>query len=160
MKILKFSVLLVFLFSIYLAGDLVANNAAFTNTPGALKRLDVYLTRNGAWTTGGYPLPEVSSRVFLGAENKLRTNIRTSIGRFPGWRIEKEDPGHLLVFVKPSFWHGSSRLEIFLVPVPGGLRMDAVSRSLSDRPDLGANRNNILNLFHEIGEENAIHPPV
>ena len=38
--------------------------------------------------------------------------------------------------------------------------MDVEASSLSESPDLGADRNYILNLFHEIGDENAIHPPV
>lgn len=160
MKILKITALVVLLGFLYLAGDLIANNAAFINTPGPVDRLKVYFTLNRAWTAGGYPLPEVSSRLFFGDEEKLRSNIRVSLRSFSGWKIRKADPGRIEVSVDASFWHSASVLEISLVPVPGGLRMDVVARSLSDSPDLGANRNYILNLYHAIGDENAIHPPV
>ena len=160
LKLLKFIGLFVFLGVLYLAGDLIANNAAFINTPGPMDRLRIYLTLNRAWTTGGYPLPEVTSQVFYGNGEKLRTNILTSIRGFSGWKIQKKEARDLDVLVSSSFWHRPSRIEIFLVPVSGGLRMDVVSRSLSKIPDLGANRNYILNLYHAIGDENAIHPPV
>jgi hypothetical protein len=115
---------------------------------------------NRAWTSGGYSLPEVSSQVFYGDEGKLRTNILVSIRSFSGWTIQKEEAGAIRVEVSPSFWHRASRLEISLVPISGGLRMEVDSRSLSSYPDLGANRNYILNLYHAIGDENAVHPPV
>lgn len=160
MNLLKIFALGLFMGLVYLGGDLIANNAAFINTPGPLARLHVYFTLNRAWTTGGYPLPEVHSRVFYGDTAKLDANIRSAIGHFPGWRIERKDESHLLIRVAPSFWHHGSRIEVTLSPVRGGLRLDMVATSLSTFPDLGADRNDILNLFHEIGDENAIHPPV
>ncbi len=160
MKSLKILALTVFLALVYLGGDLIANNAAFINTPGPLTRIHVYFTLNRAWTTGGYPLPEVSSQIFYGDPDKLYANITHSIGSFSGWHIEEATPGRLDVRVGPSFWHHASRLEVTLSPVRGGLRMDVTATSRSGFPDLGADRNYILNLFHEIGDENAIHPPV
>ncbi|MCL4485266.1 MAG: hypothetical protein M1537_02825 [Nitrospirae bacterium] len=160
MKALKILALALFLGLVYLGGDLIANNAAFINAPGPVKRLHVYFTLNRAWTTGGYPLPEVRSRIFYGDPAKLYTNITHSVGSFSGWTIEQATPGRLVVRVAPTFWHHASRLEITLSPVRGGLRMDVTATSRSGSPDLGADRNYILNLFHEIGDENAIHPPV
>jgi hypothetical protein len=160
LKYLKILALTVFLLLVYLGGDLIANNAAFINTPGPFPRIHVYFTLNRAWTTGGYPLPEVSSRIFYGDPDKLYANITHSISSFSGWRIEKAIPGHLVVHVAPSFWHHASRLEITLSPVRGGLHVDVTASSRSEFPDLGADRNYILNLFHKIGDENAIHPPV
>ncbi len=160
MKILKIVALSIFLGLVYLGGDLIANNTAFINTPGPLARLHVYFTLNRAWTTGGYPLPEVHPRVFYGDPAKLYANITHSVRSFSGWRIESADSGRLVVRVSPSFWHHGSRLVVTLSPLRGGLRMDVEASSLSESPDLGADRNYILNLFHEIGDENAIHPPV
>ena len=160
MKILKFIAVLLFLGLVYLCGDLIANNAAFINTPGPLKRMHVYLTLNRAWTTGGYPLPEVSTQIFYGDPKKLLANIDHTIRSFSGWTIDRLDPQYILVSIAPSFWHRGSRMEITLVPVRGGIKMDVAAGSLSGFPDLGADRNYILNLFHQIGDENAIHPPV
>ncbi|MGC8529202.1 MAG: hypothetical protein ACP5OP_03260 [Leptospirillia bacterium] len=160
MKYLKILGLVLFLGLVYLGGDLIANNAAFINTPGPLARAHVYFTLNRAWTTGGYPLAEVSPQIFFGDPDKLRANITHSIGSFSGWSLVKATPDFLVVRIAPSFWHAASRLEVRLSPVRGGLRMDVTATSQSGLPDLGADRNYILNLFHEIGDENAIHPPV
>jgi len=159
-KALRILSLLVFIGLVYLGGDLIANNAAFTNDPGALARLKVYFTLNRSWTDGGYPLPEVASRIFYGDPQKLRTNIDHAIGAFSGWRVKSRAEDRIVVRVAPSFWHRGSTVEIGLLPVPGGLRMEISAVSDSSSADLGADRNYILNLYHAIGEENAIHPPV
>lgn len=160
LKIAKIVILLFFSVFVYLSGDLIANNAAFINMPGPLARLQIYFTLNRAWTTGGYPLPEVAPQVFYGDPEKLLSNITHSIQSFSGWTIDKASPGHIAVSVAPSFWHHASRMEITLLSIQGGIRMDVAAQSLSRGPDLGADRNYILNLYHEIGDENAIHPPV
>ncbi len=160
MKALRILGLVVFLVVVYLGGDLIANNAAFINSPGPVNRMAVYFTLNRAWTTGGYPLPELVPRTFYGDPAKLAANITRSIRGFSGWHIESQSPEKIVISVGPSFWHHATRLLLTVAPVAGGLRLNAEAASLSGLPDLGADRNDILNLFHAIGEENAIHPPV
>ena len=160
MKAFKIAGLVIFAVFVYLGGDLIANNAAFINPPGPVRRIAVYFTLNRAWTTGGYPLPEVAPRTFYGDPAKLADNITRSIRSFSGWRIESQSPDKVVISVAPSFWHRATRLLLTVSPVSGGLRLDAEATSVSNWPDLGADRNDILNLFHAIGEENAIHPPV
>jgi hypothetical protein len=160
LKGLKIAGLLLFVVFVYLGGDLIANNAAFINSPGVVKRLAVYFTLNRAWTTGGYPLPEVAPRTFYGDPAKLADNITRSIKGFSGWHIEQQSPEKTVIRVEPSFWHHATHLLVTVSPVAGGVRLNAEATSSSGLPDLGAGRNDILNLFHAIGEENAIHPPV
>lgn len=159
-RALKGAALALLLVGAYVPAALIGNNAAFTNAPGALQRLGVYCSMNRAWTTGGYPLPELSSRTFYGVEPKLRTNVLGAVNSLSGWSVERSGPEGIRVRVGPSLWHGSSILELSMASVPEGLRVNAVSRSLSLPIDLGANRNFILTLYHAIGEENALHPPV
>ena len=160
MKALKIVGLVIFAVLVYLGGDLIANNAAFINPPGPVNRMAVYFTLNRAWTTGGYPLPEVAPRTFYGDPSRLAVNIPRSIQSFSGWHIEQQSPEKIVIRVEPSFWHHATHLLLTVSPVAGGVRLNAEATSSSGLPDLGASRNDILNLFHAIGEENAIHPPV
>ena len=150
---------------LYGVGDLIANNAGFFTAPGAARRLGVYLSLSSAWTASDYPLPEVAPRDYLGDPALLRKDILLGIGHFDRWKL-LADPGPggsqaevIRVRVPGSFWRSPQNMEIRMTPMQYGLHVWAQSSSIARRPDLGANRNSILRLFHAIDNQIALHPP-
>lgn len=151
---------------LYAAGALIANNASFFNPPGSLERLNVYLSLSKAWTQGGYPLPEVSSRDFMGNPVLVRQDILRAIGHFPKWTILSHAPNpisgseeRIRISIPSSFWHTGQTMELVLTTTPYGIHLESRSESVRRIPDCGANRNSILRLFHAIDNEMAVHPP-
>lgn len=152
---------------LYATGALIANNASFFNPPGALKRLNVYLSLSKAWTQGAYPLPEVSSRDYMGNSDLIREDIIRGIRHFSRWKILSSTPRNftgpverIRISIPSSFWRTEQAMELVLMKTQYGIHVEARSASLRKIPDWGANRNSILRVFHAIDNEMAIHPPV
>lgn len=151
---------------LYATGALIANNASFFNPPGALERLNVYLSLSKAWTQGGYPLPEVSSRDYMGNPALVRQDILRGIRHFSRWNILSSTPGatsgpveRIRISIPASFWQTGQTMELVLTRTPYGIHLESRSESVRRIPDCGANRNSILRMFHAIDNEMAIHPP-
>ncbi len=152
---------------LYVTGALIANNASFFNPPGAMKRLNVYLSLSKAWTQGAYPLPEVSARDYMGNPALVRKDIIRGIRHFSRWKILSPTPmdfsgpvERIRISIPSSFWRTEQTMELVLMKTQYGIHVESRSTSSRRIPDWGANRNSILRVFHAIDNEMAIHPPV
>ena len=150
---------------VYFFGDLIANNASFFSPPGPWSRMSVYLTMHSAWTGSGYPLPEVSAKVYMGEPSRVREDILAGIKHFETWSVQS-DSGPLKgrvetlrIRVPGNFWRSPERLTLTMVPDKFGILVRAKADSDSSHADFGATRNTILRLYHAIENQIAIHPP-
>ncbi|MDA8059487.1 MAG: hypothetical protein ACYCXP_00085 [Leptospirillum sp.] len=149
---------------VYLGGDLISNNTNLWNPPGALKRLSVYFSMNRAWTSQGYPLPELMDRNYEGDTVVLDQNIMRAIKHFRGWTITpltvSGTGGTYRITVPSTFWRTFETLTLTKTPIPDGVRLSMSGQAAGSLPDLGATRNSILRFYHALDNEIALHPLV
>ncbi len=149
---------------VYLGGDLISNNTNLWNPPGPVKRLGVYFSMNKAWTSEGYPLPELMDKVYEGDLTVLDQNILRSIHHFNGWTITpltvSGTGGTYRITVPKTFWRAPETIILTKTPIPEGVRLSLSGHALTSHPDLGATRNSILRFYHALDNEIAVHPLV
>lgn len=149
---------------VYIGGDLISNNTNLWNPPGAFQRLSVYFSMNRAWTSQGYPLPELMDRNYEGDVGVLDQNIMRSIKHFRGWTIEtltvSGTGGTYRITVPATFWRKFETITLTKTPIPEGVRLSMSGKSDGSLPDLGATRNSILRFYHALDNEIALHPLV
>jgi hypothetical protein len=149
---------------VYLGGDLISNNTNLWNPPGAIKRLSVYFSMNRAWTSQGYPLPELMDRNYEGDVIVLDQNIMRAIKHFRGWTIEpltvSTTGGTYRITVPSTFWRAYETLTLTKAAMHEGVRLSMSGIADGSLPDLGATRNSILRFYHALDNEIALHPLV
>lgn len=135
------------------AGAIIKNGVPLTEPPGLVHRLIVYLSRNSARTTPDHELPELRTRSYPMAVDRVLPAAEGAVEEL-GWRLENidRDAARLDAVVTTPWLRFKDDVRIRLERAPaGGTRVQVASRSRVGRADFGANISHIIGYYEALG---------
>lgn len=137
-----------------LVGALVLNEVPLNEPPGALVRLQTYLTRNVAETRRNALFPELELRSYRLAPKTLFARVEHAL-ELLGWRVVNADPEQLRLraVVESRLLRFKDDVDIQIQIGDQGSELRVRSQSRLGRGDLGANAHHVMELHATLARQ-------
>jgi len=153
MTLLAKIIIIVFLLAVALSGGAIfRNNVPVTETPGAVKRLMFYLSRNSVETRPDHTFPELRTRT---SEMPVEEAYEAALAALEdlGWRVAERDHDahtiHAVVTTPVLRFKDDVRISIESTQ-GGGSAVKVTSSSRVGRADYGANVSHVIAFYRAL----------
>ncbi len=156
-KLILILITIVFTALSLVIGAMIQNRLPWSQPPGYLERLKMYLTNNHVETRDDHPWSELRTREFNGTVELIHVLTEQAVTQL-GWDIllsnQKNKSIHAVATSK--LWKYKDDIHITFITVDTQhTQVKISSSSRKGRGDLGTNSRHVMNLYHQIEQNLA-----